>query len=97
MSGTKLGLIFFISFVVLIPSRLANIAEFDESWQQRAEEAQKAALEAYDPNPEEVTDNLNYEVSKLVYPNIIVLFFLFLVMLHYTHAIFGAWQGHRGV
>lgn len=77
MSGTKLGLIFFISFVVLIPSRLANIAEFDESWQQRAEEAQKAALEAYDPNPEEVTDNLNYEVSKLVYPNIIVLFFYF--------------------
>ncbi|PON95893.1 Pectate lyase [Trema orientale] len=66
MSVTKLGLLFFISFVILIPSRLANIAEFDESWQQRAEEAQKAALEAYDPNPEEVTENLNFEVSKVI-------------------------------
>jgi len=63
---TKLGLVFLIGFVVLIPSLQADIGDFDESWQQRAEEAHKAALEAYDPNPEEVTDSFNEEVDKVI-------------------------------
>ncbi|XP_062104758.1 pectate lyase-like [Humulus lupulus] len=62
---TKLGLIFFISFLVLIPTLLAHIGEFDESWQKRAEASKKAALSAYEPNPEEVTEKLNYEVNKV--------------------------------
>lgn len=66
---TKLGLVFLIGFVVLIPSLQADIGDFDESWQQRAEEAHKAALEAYDPNPEEVTDSFNEEVDKFVNSN----------------------------
>lgn len=63
---TKLGLVFLIGFVVLIPTLRAEIGDFDESWQLRAEEAHKAALEAYDPNPEEVTDSFNEEVDKLI-------------------------------
>ncbi|KAF4376650.1 hypothetical protein CsatB_021650 [Cannabis sativa] len=62
---TKLGFIFLISFLVLIPTLLAHIGGYDEEWQKRAEESKKAALEAYEPNPEQVTENLNYEVNKL--------------------------------
>lgn len=81
MSATKLSLIFLLSFVVLIPSRQANITDFDESyWNERAAESHKATLQAYEPNPEEVTDNLNYEVSKFVNLNqlspIIIISFL---------------------
>jgi pectate lyase len=64
MVSTKLGLIFCVSFAVLIPSLWANIAEFDDYWQQRADEAKKAALEAYHPNPEEVTEQINTHVNE---------------------------------
>uniref|UniRef100_A0A2N9FAB7 Pectate lyase n=1 Tax=Fagus sylvatica TaxID=28930 RepID=A0A2N9FAB7_FAGSY len=64
MVSTKLGLIFCVSFAVLIPSLWANIAEFDDYWQQRADKAKKAALEAYHPNPEEVTEQINTHVNE---------------------------------
>ena len=75
LGTTKLGLVFLIGFVVLIASLKAEISDFDDSWQKRAEEAHKAALEAYDPNPEEVTDSFNEEVDKFVLNNSNLFFF----------------------
>lgn len=59
-----LNLVFFFSFVTLIPCLSANIADFDEVWRRRAEEALTATKEAYDPNPVEATSNFNMEVQK---------------------------------
>ncbi|XP_034706232.1 pectate lyase-like [Vitis riparia] len=61
---SSLLLLSFFAFAVLAPSIRAHIGEFDEVWQKRAEEAQKAALEAYQPNPEEVTNQFNKNVRK---------------------------------
>lgn len=60
MNGAKL--IFFFSLAVMAQRVMANIAEFDEIWQQRAKEAPKNAMEAYQSNPEEVTEHLNRHV-----------------------------------
>ncbi|KAG5535058.1 hypothetical protein RHGRI_022989 [Rhododendron griersonianum] len=54
----------FITFAALLPTLMANIADFDEVWQKRAEEAREAALKAYVPDPSEVTDTLNREDSE---------------------------------
>lgn len=43
--------------------KASNIADFDAVWRQRAKEAQKAALEAYNPHPEKVTNSLNKKVK----------------------------------
>ncbi|XWS44276.1 hypothetical protein CRYUN_Cryun15aG0030900 [Craigia yunnanensis] len=64
MEVSKLRLVFFFSFATLIPSLWANIVEFDEFWKQREEEAWKKTLEAYEPIPENITSNLNYNVNK---------------------------------
>ncbi|KAF8390257.1 hypothetical protein HHK36_024782 [Tetracentron sinense] len=48
----------------MVPTLRAHIGDFDEVWQQRAEEAKKAAIDAYHPNPEEVTDHFNTHVNK---------------------------------
>jgi len=71
MVATKLSLIFFVFFAVLIPSLRGNntTQELDEFWQQRAEEAKKIALEAYDPNPEEVTEHFNSHVHQFLEGN----------------------------
>jgi len=42
----------------------SHIAEFDDYWKSRAEEARKDALQAYSPHPHEVTDQLNYDVQE---------------------------------
>jgi pectate lyase len=42
----------------------AGIANFDEYWKKRAEEAKEASREAYEPNPEKVTKHFNDEVHK---------------------------------
>nr|TKS16098.1 hypothetical protein D5086_0000026710 [Populus alba] len=42
----------------------AGIANFDEYWKKRAEEAKEASREAYEPNPEKVAEHFNYEVHK---------------------------------
>ncbi|OVA13300.1 Pectate lyase/Amb allergen [Macleaya cordata] len=55
---------FFFSFAIIIPTLQANIGHFDEVWKKRADEAMKANLEAYHPNPLEVTDHLNHHVHK---------------------------------
>ncbi|XP_059452251.1 pectate lyase-like [Corylus avellana] len=66
MAATRLSLILFVSFAVsfavIVPSLRAHIVEFDNFWQQKSEEAKKDALKAYQPNPEEVTEQLNAHV-----------------------------------
>ncbi|GAB2269941.1 Probable pectate lyase P59 [Dionaea muscipula] len=57
-------LLFVFIFVSIIPIRKANIAEFDEVWQQRAQNAKKDAQEAYNPHPLNVTNHLNIHVRK---------------------------------
>lgn len=52
------------ALVVLVKALEANIAVFDEVWKKRAEEAKKAALEAYHPHPENVADDLNRRVHE---------------------------------
>ncbi|KAK9114132.1 hypothetical protein Syun_020929 [Stephania yunnanensis] len=47
---------------VLAPALDANIAEFDDVWKKRANEAWKAAQEAYHPDPEQVNSHLNHHV-----------------------------------
>ncbi|KAF8399421.1 hypothetical protein HHK36_015286 [Tetracentron sinense] len=69
MEAVKPGLFiffFFFSSAVIIPTLRAHIGDFDEVWQKRAEEAKKAALEAYDPNPDEVTNHFNTHVDKAI-------------------------------
>lgn len=59
-----LKLLMISAFVMIFPTLNANIANFDEVWQKRAEEAKKAAYEAYQPHPEEVTNNFNQQVHR---------------------------------
>ncbi|XP_022740354.1 pectate lyase-like [Durio zibethinus] len=64
MEVTKLRLFFFFSFATLVPRLWANIAEFDDFWKQRADEAWKNTLAAYEPSPANVTSNLNHNVNE---------------------------------
>ncbi|KAJ6866746.1 pectate lyase P59 [Populus alba x Populus x berolinensis] len=64
MAVGKARLIFAITLATLIPGLLADIAFFDEVWQKRAEEAKKVTLNSYIPNPEDATDDFNFEVNK---------------------------------
>ncbi|KAB2032925.1 hypothetical protein ES319_D05G412500v1 [Gossypium barbadense] len=66
MEVTKLRVVFLCSFFTLIPKLWANIAEFDDFWKQREDEAWKIALTAYEPSPENVTSHLNYHVNKVL-------------------------------
>nr|KJB62835.1 hypothetical protein B456_009G439500 [Gossypium raimondii] len=66
MEVTKLRVVFLFSFFTLIPKLWANIAEFDDFWKQREEEAWKIALTAYERCPENVTSHLNYHVNKVL-------------------------------
>lgn len=63
---SSLLLLSFLAFAVLAPAIRAHIGEFDEVWQKRAEQAQKAALDAYHPNPEEVANQFNKNVRTWV-------------------------------
>lgn len=64
MVSAKLSLVFLVSFAFLVPTLLAHIGVFDEVWKQRADEARVAAFEAFTPDPEEVTDGFNAQVTK---------------------------------
>lgn len=50
--------------LAMFPTLRANIADFDQVWQKRAEDAKKASLEAYNPHPERVAQNFNKEVHE---------------------------------
>ncbi|KAJ4712165.1 Pectate lyase [Melia azedarach] len=58
------GLLMLLALALVSPMVKANIGDFDETWRKRAEEATKAAHDAYTPNPEEVANNLNEHVHK---------------------------------
>ena len=55
-------LFFFLTCATILVD--AHIAEFDDYWKVRAEQAQKDALQAFTPNPEEVTEQLNTNVEQ---------------------------------
>ncbi|KAI6677161.1 hypothetical protein NL676_037957 [Syzygium grande] len=58
-------LVFAFAFLaVMVPVLRANIADFDEVWQKRAEEAKKAAMEAYEPDPDKVAEDFNQRVHE---------------------------------
>ncbi|XP_059445237.1 pectate lyase-like [Corylus avellana] len=61
------GLLFFVSFSLIIPTLHANIGnQSDEYWKLREENAQKANLEAFHSHPEEITNDFNSHVNKVL-------------------------------
>ncbi|XP_012457610.1 pectate lyase [Gossypium raimondii] len=66
MEVPKVRFALFFSFAALIPGLWANIAEFDDFWKQREEEAWNITLATYEPNPENVTNHFNYNVNKFL-------------------------------
>ncbi|OAY69304.1 Pectate lyase [Ananas comosus] len=65
-SCSKPSSFFFFSVLFLASAALsnANIADFDEHWRKKAEEARAQALAAYKPDPESVTNSFNQAVHK---------------------------------
>lgn len=63
MGSTNAGILLIIFALASIsPILKANIHDFDEVWQKRAQNARRHALEAYHPNPEEVVTSFNKHV-----------------------------------
>ncbi|CAL1413802.1 unnamed protein product [Linum trigynum] len=50
---------FLVMFTTLVAHLDAHIADFDNYWKQRAEEAKRVALETYHPDPYNVTEHFN--------------------------------------
>ncbi|GAB2289584.1 hypothetical protein Dimus_023893 [Dionaea muscipula] len=63
LSFKILLLVIFVSSILPSHTR-AHIADFDEHWKQRAEEAMKHVEEAYHHNPHDVTNHFNHNVTK---------------------------------
>ncbi|XP_010550068.1 PREDICTED: probable pectate lyase 19 [Tarenaya hassleriana] len=60
MEGARLlHLICVVCIASLIPAIRSNIAELDEYWQQRSEEAEKHSLAAYHSDPFEIVDHFH--------------------------------------
>lgn len=59
--NSKFIVFYFLAFSVFYVN--AHIAEFDEYWKHKADQAQKNSLDAYDPHPELVTEQLNDDVG----------------------------------
>ncbi|RDX79938.1 putative pectate lyase P59, partial [Mucuna pruriens] len=63
MEGSKFTLLFFyVFYLAIFPTVMANIDHFDHVWHRRLVEARKAAKEAYKPNPMKVTADFNTHV-----------------------------------
>ncbi|XVE56994.1 hypothetical protein DITRI_Ditri04bG0055800 [Diplodiscus trichospermus] len=62
----KIILLWGLVFVAVSPIVKANIGEFDEVWQTRAKEAKRAAQFAYEPNPDNVTNDLNSQTHEVL-------------------------------
>ncbi|KAK8567246.1 hypothetical protein V6N13_105225 [Hibiscus sabdariffa] len=56
----------FLSFVVIIPSLEAYIAEYDDYWRERELQAKENIDKAYHPRPEEVTSHYNEHAARLL-------------------------------
>ncbi|KAL0385715.1 UNVERIFIED_CONTAM: Pectate lyase [Sesamum radiatum] len=63
-----LVLISILSFVQLLPKSGAAIAKYDEYLKKRAQESLEESRKAFNPNPEEVADDLNVQVSETLTP-----------------------------
>lgn len=59
-------LLFLATLAITVPSLRANIAEFDEYYQKRSEEARRAVHAAYEPDPFNVTADLNLHINLFV-------------------------------
>ncbi|KAJ0960983.1 hypothetical protein J5N97_001061 [Dioscorea zingiberensis] len=55
---------FFFLFLASAALTEANIADFDETWQKRAEIAKAKAKAAYVPDPETITNSFNADVQR---------------------------------
>ncbi|CAA6660880.1 unnamed protein product [Spirodela intermedia] len=66
-----LAFFFFFVFFVLVAATpaYAHIADWDDSWKARADEARAAALAAYNPDPEAVAAHANEKVHELLVGN----------------------------
>ncbi|KAL0421165.1 UNVERIFIED_CONTAM: Pectate lyase [Sesamum latifolium] len=67
LSNHKLSvlvLIGILSFVLLLPKSDAAIAKYDEYLKKKAQESLEESRKAFNPNPEEVADDLNVQVSE---------------------------------
>ncbi|KAH7550347.1 hypothetical protein ACOSP7_024393 [Xanthoceras sorbifolium] len=62
----RAALLFLCAVAVIFPVLKADIVEFDEFWQKRAEEAINASRNAYNPNPDEVIHHLNKHVHLAI-------------------------------
>ena len=68
MTGCKIKVVMvLVSMAVLMPTLRAGIAEFDDFLLQKSEEAKQASLEAFHPDPMNVTDHFNQHVHLYVY------------------------------
>lgn len=54
----------FFLFLTCAALSEANIADFDETWQKRAEIAKANAQAAFVPDPESITNSFNADVQK---------------------------------
>ena len=66
MAKKLVVLFFFLSFSVLVDAQAQIIEQLDDYWKARMENSTKANLEAYNPDPEEVTAQLNAVVHRYV-------------------------------
>ncbi|KAK8694944.1 hypothetical protein V6N13_072487 [Hibiscus sabdariffa] len=62
-----LKVVLFLGLIVIAtsPKVKANIADFDEVWQKRAQKATETAQKAYEPNPHHVANDLNKKTHKI--------------------------------
>uniref|UniRef100_A0A7N0REL8 Pectate lyase n=1 Tax=Kalanchoe fedtschenkoi TaxID=63787 RepID=A0A7N0REL8_KALFE len=65
VTGNKLGLFCLLLAALGVVAR-AHVTEYDEYWREREAAARRLAEEAYHPDPEEVTDELNEHVNKAI-------------------------------
>lgn len=64
MEKSHILLLFYTSLAVIIPVLQADIAQFDDYWKKRAEEAHAATLNFYRPDPFNVTNSFNTQVNE---------------------------------
>lgn len=78
MKGESKGvvLVFLLTCGVVLVQ--AHIGEYDSYWRTRADQAKKFSLQAYTPDPDEVTNQLNTNVEEWV-------LFLYIYIYIYMH------------
>lgn len=64
MMSTLLVFLCFLSLVAVLPKSNAGIAKYDDYLKKRAEKSRQEYLDAYEPNPEVVADEISEEVNE---------------------------------